>query len=624
MAVDLYGLRMVGEMKPLESERLASFAGNLQNDFSAQIGRGEAEAAELDRMRDTLRDALDLGIYAREGIEWYRSAYVEAFLFMYDTSFYDREEGRYCIDEILDDGEREFGGYDIILLWQSYPRLGIDSRNQIDYYRDMPGGLQGLRAVVDRAHAGGVRVFINYNPWDIGTRREPGAPSYTDKRGYRGRFHDTNAPAVADAEALGEVIEAIGADGVFLDTMASDDQGFRAPMERANTNVVFNPEAVPPLDALSSIAGSWLQRKTAVPPDLLTIRWVEPRFSFRAIDRNAQEHSDIIHKAFFHGCGQVVWENIFGWWNPWPEEDRALLRGCVGLLRRYADAFQDQGWQPYVATEIEGVYAHCWHSGDTILHTLLNETGAAVDAPVLRAPAAAPDGRSMRHYDLWNGVEVEPVLQGDAHLLSISMANGGAGCIVSAPDGVDVDLRAALTEPESSGVRGIDRRRITLADLSVRLVEPSPSVAAGEEPEEMCRVPAGPFSFGVRHNNSTAMEGACYGKIDHLWDKYHPLRFVDPGDIGSIAPRSPMPLTAPSSNSPATGRAISPISCATGIGRPAVSRSLGGGRRPLARGGSRHLGGPGRCPRLRGLGGQTAAARGGVAKGGGICRMAVG
>ena len=233
-------------MKPLESERLASFAGNLQNDFSAHIGRGEAEAAELKRMRDTLRDSLDLGIFSRQGIEWYRSAYVEAFLFMYDTSFYDREAGRYRIDEILDDGEREFGGYDILLLWQSYPRLGIDDRNQIDYYRDIPGGLQGLRDVVDRAHARGVRVFINYNPWDIGTRREPGAPPYTDARGYRGRFPDTNAPAVADAEALGAVIEAIDADGVFLDTMASDDQGFHAPMERANPNVVFNPEGRAP------------------------------------------------------------------------------------------------------------------------------------------------------------------------------------------------------------------------------------------------------------------------------------------------------------------------------------------------------------------------------------------
>ena len=93
-------------MKPLESERLASFAGNLKNDFSGHIGRGRAEAAELDRMRETLRDSLNLEIHSREGIEWYRSAYVEAFLFMYDMSFYDREAGRYRIDEILDDGER--------------------------------------------------------------------------------------------------------------------------------------------------------------------------------------------------------------------------------------------------------------------------------------------------------------------------------------------------------------------------------------------------------------------------------------------------------------------------------------------------------------------------------------
>jgi hypothetical protein len=28
-----------------------------------------------------------------------------------------------------------------------------------------------------------------------------------------------------------------------------------------------------------------------------------------------------------------VWENIFGWWNPWPAVDRALLRRSVWLLR---------------------------------------------------------------------------------------------------------------------------------------------------------------------------------------------------------------------------------------------------------------------------------------------------
>ena len=73
-------------MKPLESEHLASFAANFQNDFSAHIGRDIEEAAELDRMRNALRDSLDLGLFTRQGIEWYRSAYTEAFLFMYDTA----------------------------------------------------------------------------------------------------------------------------------------------------------------------------------------------------------------------------------------------------------------------------------------------------------------------------------------------------------------------------------------------------------------------------------------------------------------------------------------------------------------------------------------------------------
>ncbi|MBV7336144.1 hypothetical protein KFU94_49495 [Chloroflexi bacterium TSY] len=127
------------------------------------------------------------------------------------------------------------------------------------------------------------------------------------------------------------------------------------------------------------------------------------RFSFRAIDRNSLDHREFIQKAFFHGCGQVVWENIFGWWNPWPAADRALLRHCVWLLRTYAAAFQDPTWQPYVATHVEGVYAHCWHAGDTTIHTLLNESGGSVDAPVLTVPATTADGRNLRHYDVWQG-----------------------------------------------------------------------------------------------------------------------------------------------------------------------------------------------------------------------------
>ena len=155
----------------------------VSNDFTEHVGRKSTTGNDLEKQRAELRATIDRTAFEKEGLAWYRSAYSEAFVFMYDTSFYDREEQRYRIDEVLDDGEKEFGGYDIILLWQSYPRLGIDGRNQMDFYRDMPGGLEGLRKLTDRAHERGVKVFVNYNPWDLSTRREPGAGD-PDPRGY--------------------------------------------------------------------------------------------------------------------------------------------------------------------------------------------------------------------------------------------------------------------------------------------------------------------------------------------------------------------------------------------------------------------------------------------------------
>lgn len=500
---------------------------NWQYDFSAYLGRSAETDAELKQLRATLRSGLNQQIFERKETAWYRQAYVEAFLFMYDISFYDRESGRYRLDEILDDGEQAFGGYDIILLWQSYPRLGIDGRNQLDFYRDMPGGLPGLRALVDRAHDRGVRVFVNYNPWDVGTRREPGAKTSPDPRGYRPGFTDTGAPAIADAEALAGIIAAIGADGVFLDTMASYDPGFRAPLEAVNADIVFNPERVPPLEALGSVTGSWLQRTAVEPPKLLTIRWLEPRFSFRTINRDSLDQRELIHQAFFHGCGYVVWENIFGWWNPWSAKNRSLIRRCVRLLREHTSAFQDLAWQPYVSTLISGVYAHRWQDKDKVIHTLFNDSGEPAETAVLAMPAATEDGRAMRHYDLWHGVEIQPKAEEDTHLLTVSLGNSEAGCILSAPDGVKVDFHLPNQKDRKHQGNYINRERVALQDLKLKSVERSTPVASGEQPADMCYVSGRTYPMHVRHNNAAILEGACYGSLEHRQDKSHPVERID-------------------------------------------------------------------------------------------------
>ena len=51
--------------------------------------------------------------------------------------------------------------------------IGIDDRNQFDFFRTMPGGLDAVTKVTAELHAKGVKVLWPYNPWDLGTRREP-------------------------------------------------------------------------------------------------------------------------------------------------------------------------------------------------------------------------------------------------------------------------------------------------------------------------------------------------------------------------------------------------------------------------------------------------------------------
>ena len=58
------------------------------------------------------------------------------------------------------------------MIWPTWPRLGLDQRNQWDMYKDLPGGLDELRRQVRFARSVGTRYFIAYNPWDESTRHE--------------------------------------------------------------------------------------------------------------------------------------------------------------------------------------------------------------------------------------------------------------------------------------------------------------------------------------------------------------------------------------------------------------------------------------------------------------------
>ena len=84
-------------------------------------------------------------------------------------------------------------------------------------------------------------------------------------------------------------------------------------------------------------------------------------------------------------------------------------------------------WQPYVATLAEGVYAHRWQDGATVVHTLLNAGAGAGDGPVLEVAAADASGAPLRHYDVWNGRELTGFEREGAAVVSVPLPPGGAG-----------------------------------------------------------------------------------------------------------------------------------------------------------------------------------------------------
>jgi hypothetical protein len=149
--------------------------------------------------RDRAREGYDGSAYER--LTWTQSCFACALVWLWDELLWDGE--RFTPDTLLADAET-FGGWDAVVLWHAYPVIGIDERNQFDFYRDVPG----LPELVRELQARGLRVFVDYNPWDVGTRREP----------------------VSDAEAVAQVVAWLGADGVFLDTMKEAMPELRAAL----------------------------------------------------------------------------------------------------------------------------------------------------------------------------------------------------------------------------------------------------------------------------------------------------------------------------------------------------------------------------------------------------------
>ena len=362
----------------------------------------------LARWREQIRAELKYNdaLYRRPDLKWSASNYSCGFIMVWDERFYDYRSGRYTVDDFLNAGELEFGGYDSIVLWQAYPRIGVDERNQFDFYRDLPGGLRGLRRAVRQCHHRNVKVYIDYNPWDTGTRREPGT----------------------DIDALIEMVRALEADGIFLDTLEKGGSDFRAKLDATRRGVILEGEmALPPVD-LPDYLASWAQWfDDSSVPGILRDKWIERRHMQHQIRRWDRDHTGELQAAWMNGSGMLVWENVFGSQVPWSQRDRSILRAILPIQRRFSGLLSGEQWTPLVPVRQSAVFGSLWEDQDLRLWTLINRGGNTIEGTLLQVPSSP----GHRYFDLIAGTELQIQHGSDPVSLSGIIPPRGVGCFVS-------------------------------------------------------------------------------------------------------------------------------------------------------------------------------------------------
>jgi formylglycine-generating enzyme required for sulfatase activity len=318
---------------------------------------------------------LDRSLYERPESSWAGRAFVCGMAMLFDRELYDEAAGRFTVETYLARMKRDFGGVDALVLWQAYPRIGIDDRNQFDHYRLAPG----LKEAIEELHRNGVKPFMAYNPWDVGTRRE-GRP---------------------DSEVIAGIVREFGFDGVFLDTLPEGPKTLRQALEN---RVAIESELALPVEGIPVHQASWAQwLDDGAAPGVLRNRWAERRHGMHLVRRWDLDHSGELHLAWINGAGMLVWENVFGTWNGWSDRDKATLRAMAPIQRRYADHFTLGEWEPLVPCGLDGAYASLWTHGGVRLWTMVNRTRGPLQGSAL---PVSSDGES-RLFDLVRGVELD-------------------------------------------------------------------------------------------------------------------------------------------------------------------------------------------------------------------------
>ncbi|TSA21882.1 MAG: hypothetical protein D4R69_02180 [Actinomycetales bacterium] len=297
--------------------------------------------------------------YTKPGIEE-NPPYNVAVIWLWDEYLFDFETQEFTPEKLIADSQK-FGGLDGIILWHAYPVIGIDSRNQFDFYNDVPG----LDRLIAKLQNAGVKVYLNYNPWDKWTKRED----------------DTDQVAIA------RLIEKFNIDGVFLDTMKSADPDFMAPILKVKPDVVIGGEGNVQQERICDHIMSWGQRfGDSEIPGVVRAKYFEPRHMIHQTRRWNRSHIDELHIAWLNATGMLIWEVVFGSWVGWNNRESRMWQEMVAVLRQHHRLTIKGEWEPLtqLAPEAEAanVFASSFSLGGDALIAIINKSDQDYQGPL--------------------------------------------------------------------------------------------------------------------------------------------------------------------------------------------------------------------------------------------------
>jgi gamma-glutamyl hercynylcysteine S-oxide synthase len=436
--------------------------------------------------------------YARPEFKWTQSGFIQPQMMVQDRYFYDPVAGKYTVDRYLDDLDKRFGGIDAVLIWPTYPNMGIDDRNQHDMIRSMPGGVPAVRKMVDDFHHRGVHVLFPMMMWDQGTH-DPGMPW---------------------PQAIAETMKEVGADGINGDTQDGVPLAYSLAADAIGHPLVFEPEGSPSDEALAWNVLTWGQYKFDFVPLVDKYRWLEPLHQVNISDRWNRDKTDDLQFAFFNGEGWESWENIWGIWNGITPRDSEATRRVATIERAVAPFFSSKEWRPLYPTHRYGVFASQWPQGQQTVWTIVNRNEYDVAGRQISVLYTA----GTRYYDLYHGTELTPEHDGDQAVLIFPIEAHGYAALLATSGEPGHEFVHLMDKMKQMTGKPLASYSHEWKPLPQQLVEIAKTKPASSAPDGMIMIPAADYVFKVE---GIEVEGSNNAGVDlqYPWEdiprRYH-------------------------------------------------------------------------------------------------------